>query len=84
LAGQQEEARKILADLELQLESGAVSPFHVAIVHLGLGEYDSAMDLLEQAFQARTGYMMYINRGPRFDPLRGDDRFDALVKKMGW
>ena len=84
IAGQTEEARKILAELMIQFESGAVAPIHLAMVHLGLGELDSAIDLLEQAFKARNSHMLYINRGPKFDPLRGNDRFKALIKKMGW
>ena len=76
IAGRQEEARRILTELE--------APIHLAMVHLGLGELDSAIDLLEQAFEARNSHMLYINRGPKFDPLRGNDRFKALIKQMGW
>jgi tetratricopeptide (TPR) repeat protein len=75
-AGREEEARDILAELEM--------PFHRARVHAGLGEVETAIDLLEQAFEARTSHLMYINRGPQFDPLRGDDRFEALIERMGW
>jgi len=84
IAGREEEARKILAELEVPLEPGTVAPIHLATIHLGLGELDSAIDLLEQAFQARNSHMLYINRGPKFDPLRETERFRALIEKMGW
>ncbi|MEJ2128444.1 MAG: tetratricopeptide repeat protein [Woeseiaceae bacterium] len=78
LAGRIEEARAVLE----QLRSGSAAPFDLAIVHLGLGEHDQAIDYLEQAYDARDSHLIYINRGPRFDPLRGNPRFIALLERL--
>jgi hypothetical protein len=28
--------------------------------------------------------MVYINQGPRFDPLRDNERFIRLLQRFGW
>jgi tetratricopeptide (TPR) repeat protein len=80
ISGQEEEARGILAELE----SENAQPILRAEVHLGLGEFDKAIELLELAYEARNSTVVYILQGPRFDPLRGHPRFEALVERIGW
>ena len=60
------------------------SPYNLAIVNLGLGQSQQAIDWLEQTYEARSGDLVYINRGPMFDPLRSDKRFTGLLKRMGY
>ena len=79
LAGKVEDAREVLAGLQ---EDPATSPFDLAVVHLGLGEFEQAIDYLERAYDARDSHLIYINRGPRFDPLHDNPRFIALLGKF--
>lgn len=79
--GKEAEAREILEDLQQQDEP---SPYNLAVIHLGLGDHEQAIDLLEQAFEARNGHLLYIKEGPRFDPLRENERFVNLVRRFGW
>jgi len=60
-----------------------VSPYSVALVHVGLGESDQAMDWLEKAYVERSDYMPYLGREPMLDGLRSDPRFAALVRRVG-
>jgi TolB-like protein/Flp pilus assembly protein TadD len=84
LAGLADEAEQILDELiELEAESRA-EPFHVAMVHIGLGHHDQAIDWLEKAFAERNSHMLYIKQGAQFDPLRSDPRFKSLLERMGW
>jgi hypothetical protein len=84
LAGRADEAEQNLDELiELEAESRA-EPFHVAMVHIGLGHHDQAIDWLEKAFAERNSHMLYIKQGAQFDPLRGDPRFKSLLERMGW
>ena len=76
-----EEARQVLAELH-RLEYA--SPYNLAIVYLGLGQYEKAIDWLEQAYEARSGHLVYISQGPEFDPLRDDERFIGLLRRMGF
>lgn len=41
------------------------------------------MKLLEHAYEERHGDLLYLSVEPTFDPLRGDPRFQALVRKIG-
>ena len=47
-----------------------------------LGEYDLALDNLEQAFEAGDPYAIHMNRMSIYDPLRKNPRFQMLLKKM--
>jgi serine/threonine-protein kinase len=79
LAGQPERARAILKDLEAK----RASPYHLGYVHVGLGEFDRALDLLEQATAARAGSAYGIKGSFLWAPLRQHPRFVALLKSLG-
>ncbi|HVF46363.1 MAG TPA: tetratricopeptide repeat protein, partial [Pyrinomonadaceae bacterium] len=49
-----------------------------------IGENQQALDALEDALTEREGFMAFTNVDPRFDPLRGEPRFRALLKKIGF
>ncbi|HEY7394599.1 MAG TPA: protein kinase [Gemmatimonadaceae bacterium] len=82
LAGRKAEARTILAELERQRERDYVSPVGLAMIELGLGNLDRALDWTEIAFAERRGWLAYLNVNPVFDPLRGHPRFNDLVRRM--
>jgi len=79
LAGSHAEARDILERL---LQDPAAAPYDIALAHLGLGDHAQALDWLEKAYEARDSHVIYINRGPRFDPLRSDPRFIRLLQRI--
>ena len=78
MSGQREEALLILAEMQ---QSENTTPYNLAIIHLGLGNIDQSLAALEKAYTLREGYLVYIINGPRFDPLRNDQRFKNLLKK---
>ena len=80
--GQVAEARTIGQRLEDLSQSRYVSPVHMAYVHTGLGELDTAIGLLERAFDERAGGTYGIWGSFLFAPLRGHPRFTALLKRM--
>jgi serine/threonine-protein kinase len=80
-AGQPGEARRILGELR---DDPRTANFDIALIHLGLGETDEAVDRLEKAYASRDSQVIYINRDPRFDPLRGDARFDRLIERLDY
>jgi TolB-like protein len=47
-----------------------------------LGEYELALENLEQAFEAGDPYAIHMNRINIYDPLRDNPRFQALLAKM--
>jgi hypothetical protein len=59
-----------------------VSPVAFATAHLGLENWDQALDWIERAYDDRRGFMAYLRVNPILDGLRGMKRFEALVAKM--
>jgi hypothetical protein len=55
----------------------------IAMVYVGLGEIDGAFKWLENAFEERTCSLINLKIEPRFDRIRSDQRYKALLKKMG-
>ena len=39
---------------------------------------------LERSFEERSTLLSYLNRDPRFDPLRDTPRFTALLRRMNF
>jgi eukaryotic-like serine/threonine-protein kinase len=63
---------------------GEVSPFNLAMVHLGLGDRARAIDALERAYATDSQWMGWLYRDPLFASLREEPRFKALVKKLAF
>ena len=81
--GQTNEARRSLSELQQRAKSSYVPPYSVAIVHAGLGEQSQAIDSLERGLQDRSLRPVWLLFDPRLDPLRKEERFIQLVKRMG-
>jgi TolB-like protein/Tfp pilus assembly protein PilF len=81
--GRKDDALKILARLHDAAKERYVSPYDFAMIHMGLGEKDEAIRLLEQAYNEHSGYdIAFIRSDPLLNPLRGEPRFEALVAKV--
>ena len=84
VAGQREEARRILAKFKQQHEKGLVPSGSIAILYGALGELNEAFAWLEKAYQEHDPELTYINvPHRRFEPLRRDPRFGKLLVRMG-
>jgi TolB-like protein/Tfp pilus assembly protein PilF len=83
-SGDQDEARKLLKQLEEQSTSRYVSPVSLAMVQIGLGETDAAFALLDKALKERSGFLSWLKVEPAFDPLRDDPRFVVLLDAVGF
>jgi hypothetical protein len=51
-------------------------------VYTGLGEWGTAIEALERAYQHREWYLCVLKTEPTFDPLRGDPRFQDLLRRV--
>ena len=61
-----------------------VSPYSRATVLVGLGERQQAIDQLERAFAERSWLMAMLKVDPVFDSLRGEPRFERLLRRMNF
>jgi tetratricopeptide (TPR) repeat protein len=82
MAGRMEEARAVLARLLAGAAEQYVPPYHLAYIYVGLGEHETALDMLERAFEQRAGLISGIKGSFLFVPLRTHPRFIALLQKM--
>ena len=82
MAGRMAEARAILDRLVEMSRDRYVSPYHLAYVCTGVGDHERALDLLERAYDQRSGAIAGINSSFLFTALRSHPRFLALLRKM--
>ncbi len=81
-AGRGDEARAILERLEERAGQQYVPSYWIALIHIGLDDRDRAFAWLERAYRERSSWLAWIKVEPRFDRLRSDPRFAALIRKL--
>lgn len=84
VAGREQEARQVLGKLQQMSEHWHVPPVQVAFIHVGLGEKEQALNLLEQAFSERSWELVFMQTEAWLDDLRDEPKFTALVEKMSF
>jgi Tfp pilus assembly protein PilF len=82
ISGKRNEAIKILAEFQKPSPQQLISPTHIALIYLGLGEKDQVFAWLEKAYRERSNYLIYLKVEPLVDSLRPDPRFTALLNKV--
>lgn len=80
--GDTAEARRLLAGLEKTAQTRYVGPYLLAVVHNALGETAPALSLLEEAYRTRDWRMTFLLVDPRWNDIRSEPRFIALMRKM--
>jgi TolB-like protein/DNA-binding winged helix-turn-helix (wHTH) protein/Tfp pilus assembly protein PilF len=83
-SGNRAQAERLLAELQRESRKQYVSPYYFALVYVGLGRNEQALDWLEQAFADRSNGLVFLKVEPELDQLRLNPRFIALQKKLGF
>ncbi len=83
VSGKRGEAQKALVKLKELSKSRYVSPYDVAVIYIGLGEKDQALEWLEKAYEDYSAWLLWLNVDPRFDTLHADQRYHDLLCRMG-
>ena len=63
-------------------EDPLASPYRIAQVYVALGDYNEALNQLDNAYNNRNLHMFWIKVDPSFDAVRNEQRFKNLLKKM--
>jgi serine/threonine-protein kinase len=81
-AGRTEQARALLRELVTPSRGIVVPPVDLAAVHVALGQHDEAVAVLTRGVEERDEEMMYLKVDPRYDPIRGDARFERVLAAL--
>jgi tetratricopeptide (TPR) repeat protein len=74
------------AILKAQVQKGEFSPryYRIATLSALVGDKDQALDALNQAFKYRSANITFLKTDPALDSLRGDPRFDEIIRRAGF
>jgi serine/threonine-protein kinase len=81
--GERDEAEAILQRLERESATQYIRAESLAMGYAAVGDADRAFACLERALADRSAGLVFFHVDPGFAPLRGDPRFDALVRRIG-
>jgi serine/threonine protein kinase/Flp pilus assembly protein TadD len=81
-AGRREQAGQLLEELRTRSRIEYIAPDHFALIHVALGDENLALDRLHESVSERSPYAVWLKVEPRFDSLRADARFDALLRDV--
>ena len=84
MSGRQARAREALDDLLARSRRGHVSKYIIATTYAALGDKKEALSRLEQAYEERSWYLLFLNLDPELDSLRSEPRFQDLVRRMNF
>jgi hypothetical protein len=83
-SGRRREAEGILQEFsDLKRKGRYASSYAIAVVYAGLGDTERVFEHLDAAFRERSHWLVWLKRDPRWNEVRGDQRFIQLVKKVG-
>src|ERR1700730_10271529 len=84
VAGRRADALKILRRLDELQKRRFISTISRVYVYAGLGDKDKAFEWLEKAYQERSDSLAWVRFDPESKSLRGDPRFGALMRRVGF
>jgi class 3 adenylate cyclase/TolB-like protein/Tfp pilus assembly protein PilF len=82
-SGDSKEALKLARTLKARARREYVPSYWIALIYVGLEDADEAFAWLGRAYDERSSWLAWVKVEPRFDFLREDRRYGALLKKMG-
>lgn len=82
-AGRRKIALRLLEELKTRRKKGYVPAGAFVNAYLGLGDKDQAFIWLEQAYKEHSNTLQLLKVDPLFDSIRGDQRFDDLLRRVG-
>lgn len=82
--GRSDEAQEVLSTLHALSRERYFPPYATALVFMGLGEQEQALEWLGRAYEARDVHLIFLPVDPKWDALRKDARCGDLVQRCGF
>jgi Flp pilus assembly protein TadD len=83
-AGSNEQAKKLLSQLERSRPQQYVLPYNIAKIYAAARNKSKAFDWLDEAYDEGNPDLIELNSEPIFDGIRRDPRFLDLERRVGW
>lgn len=87
-AGEYELAKQMTDYYDEASKTKYLPPVQRAFIHIGNKEYEKALELLEQAYDEQSWFLIFVRTEPWYDPVRNDqklnERFDGIIEKMNF
>jgi DNA-binding winged helix-turn-helix (wHTH) protein/tetratricopeptide (TPR) repeat protein len=83
-AGQRAEAENLLGILKDISLRTYVSSYSMVVINLGLGRLDRVFELLEQLFEERNDWLVWLKVSPELKVLHNDPRYQDLLARVGF
>ena len=81
-SGKRDEAMKLLTELKQESTRTYVQSYTFALIYIGLGDKEEALNWLEKQMLARAETASIYAVAPELDDLRSEPRFKEMLKRM--
>jgi len=81
-SGKRDEAVKLLGELKQESTRGYVQSYDFALIYVGLGDKEEALNHLEKHLSSRAETANTYAVAPELDDLRSEPRFKEMLKRM--
>ena len=82
-AGHRNEALRLINELKRARQKNHIPAGAFINPYLALHDYNEVFSWFEQAYAEQSGILQFLRVHPFFDPIRGDARFQNLVRRVG-
>ncbi len=82
--GKRAEASRDLSAVVARSHGDSIPDYYVAAAWTAVGDKEKAQISLNRAYQLRSNWLIYLPYDSRFDDLRPDPQFQALVHKVAF
>jgi hypothetical protein len=83
-SGKRAEAGRELASQVARAHGAPIPDYYVAAAWAAAGNKQKAQMALNRAYEQRSNWVIYLPYDPRFDSLRSEPQFQALLHKVGF
>ncbi len=81
--GERGEAQKILEEIQNRSTREYVSPFYMAVLYLGMEDWDRCMYFIEKSIEDKSAEMETLLNDPVFEKIESNPKLEVLLNKVG-